>query len=132
VFRRALLEHPAAPLHVLPLQLQLTQPHWAAALAWLALGLAWASLALSAVWQGLPVWALGLGVALSVSIHYAFERRRQAWLKDHCLCFRQPRGPIATAPSSFLGTYSKNTGQITFTPVTFWIDLTFEFVQSPP
>jgi hypothetical protein len=34
------------------------------------------------------------------------------------LCFRQSQGHFATAPSSFLGTFSKNTGQTTLTPVT--------------
>jgi len=118
VFRRASPEHLTVPLRVLPLRLQLTQPRWAAALGWLALGFAWAALALSAAWQGLPGWALGLGAALSAPAYYLFEQRRHAWLQDHCLCFRQSQGHFATVPSSFLGTFSKNTGQITLTPVT--------------
>jgi hypothetical protein len=100
------------------LQLQLTQPRWAVALGWFAVGFAWAAVALSAAWQGLPGWALGLGATLSVFAYYAFEQRRHAWLKDHCLCFRQPTDMIAAAPSSFLGTFFKNTGQISLTPVT--------------
>lgn|GEM_PF-959676 len=118
MFRRALPEYPTVPLHVLPLQLQLTQPRWAVVMGWLALGFAWAAVAVSAAWQGLPVWVLGFGAALSVLAYYVFEQRRQAWLKDHYLCFRRPRGKFATAPSSFLGTFFKNTGQITLTPVT--------------
>ena len=118
MFRRASPEHLTVPLRVLPLQLQLTQPRWAVALGWFALGCAWAAVALSAVWQGLPGWALGLGAALTILAYYVFEQRRQAWLEDHCLCFKQPLEHCATVPSSFLGTFSKNTGQMTLTPVT--------------
>jgi hypothetical protein len=125
VLRRALPEHLILPLQdsplslPLPLPLQLTQPRWAVVLGWLALGFAWAALVLSAAWQGwLPGWALGLGVVLSVLAHYAFEQRRHAWLKDRYLCFQQTPGRFATAPDSFLGTFSKNTGQMTLTPVT--------------
>jgi hypothetical protein len=99
--------------------LQLTPPRWAVALGWLALGFALAALALSAAWQGLlPSWALALGVLLSVLAHYALEQRRHAWLKDHWLYFLQPCTEPATAPRSFLGTFSKNTGQIALSPVT--------------
>lgn len=125
MLRRALPERLTLPLQdsplslPLPVPLQLTQPRWVVALSWLALGFAWAALALSAAWQGLlPGWALGLGAVLSVLVHFAFEQRRHAWLKDHWLCFQQPQGRFATAPSSFLGTFSKNSGQITLAPVT--------------
>ena len=125
MLRRALPEHLTLPLQAsslsrpLPLPLQLTQPRWAVVLGWFALGLAWAALTLSAAWQGLlPGWALGLGAVLSVLAHYAFEQRRHAWLKDHCLYFQQSQGQLATAPSSFLSTFSKNTGQMCLTPVT--------------
>lgn len=118
MFRRASPEHLTVPLRLSPLQLQLTQPRWAVALGWFVLGLAWAALALSAAWQGLPGWALGIGAALSVLVYYVFEQRRHSWLEDHCLCFRQSQGQFAAAPRSFLGTFSKNTGQIALTPVT--------------
>jgi hypothetical protein len=118
VLRRALPEHQTVPLHVLPLQLQLTQPRWAVALGWLALSFAWAAAALSAAWQGLPGWLLGFGAALSALAYYVFEQRRQAWLEDRCLCFRQSQGHFAKVPGSFLGTFSKDTGQMSLTPVT--------------
>ena len=125
MLRRALPEHPTLPLQPsplslpIPLPLQLTQPRWTVVLGWFALGFAWVAVALSAAWQGLlPGWALGLGVVLSVLARYAFEQRRHAWLKDHCLYFQQSPGRFATTPFSFLGTFSKSTGQMCLTPVT--------------
>jgi hypothetical protein len=125
VLRRALPGHLILPLQnatlslPFPSPLQLIRPRWAVALGWLALGFAWAALALSAAWQGLlPGWALGLGAVLSVLAHHAFEQRRHAWLKHHCLCFQQAQPKFATPPNSFLGTFSKNTSQMTLTPVT--------------
>lgn len=113
VFRRALLEHPT-----LPLQLQLTHPRWVVALGWVVFALAWASLALSAHWQGLPGWVPLLGAALSALVLFIVQRRRHAWLEEHCLCFVDPSSKFAIVPSSFWGTFSKNTGQRRLTPVT--------------
>jgi hypothetical protein len=113
VFRSALPEHPT-----LPLQLQLTQPRWVVALGWVAFTLAWAALALSADWQGLPSWAPLLGATLSAFVLCIAQRRRHAWLEERCLCFVDPSSKFATVPSGFWGTFSKNTGQSTLTPVT--------------
>jgi len=114
VFRRALLvEHPTSSL-----QLQLTHPRWVGQLCWAAFALAWAALALSANWQGLLGWTFLLGATLSALAFYMVQRHRQAWFQEHCLCFIEPLSKFATAPRSFLGTFSKNTGQCTLTPVT--------------
>jgi len=113
VVRRAWPEHPT-----LSLQLPLTQPRWAVGLGWAALAFAWAALVVTGHWQGLPVWVLALGAALSVLAQHIVQRYRQAWLRAHCLCFVESKSRFATAPSSFLGTFSKNTGQSSLTPVT--------------
>jgi hypothetical protein len=113
VFRSASPERPT-----LPLQLPLTQPRWAVGLGWAALALAWAAVALSGHWQGLPGGALALGAVLGVLAQHLVQRRRQAWLQAHSLCFVEPLSRFATAPSGFWGTFSKNTGQSTLTPVT--------------
>lgn len=113
MFRRALPEHPT-----LPLQLQLTHPRWAVALGWVVFALAWVALALAGDWQGLPLWVLALGVALSVFARHRALRLQQVRLQDLFLCVKGSSGTLLTAPSIFLGTFSKNTGQITLTPVT--------------
>lgn len=113
MFRRAWLEHPT-----LPLQLQLTHPRWAVALGWVVFALAWLALAIGGFWQGLPIWALVLGAALSGLARYIALRRQQARLQSLFLHVKGPSGTFVTAPSIFLGTFSKNTGQITLTPVT--------------
>jgi len=114
VFRRALLvEHPTSSL-----QLQLTHPRWVGWLSWVACALAWAALALSADWKGMPGWILVFGATLGALAFYMVQRRRQAWLQTHCLCFIKPPSRFVTAPNSFLGTFSKNNGQTTLAPVT--------------
>ena len=113
MFRRAWPEHPT-----LTLQLQLTHPRWAVALGWGVLALAWSALALSGYWQGVSSWVLLLGAALGMLAHARFQRRRQAWQKKHYLSFQPSTSKFATAPASFLGTFSKITGQTTLTPVT--------------
>ncbi len=110
---------PAWPEHpTLPLQLQLTHPRWAVALGWAALAFAMAALALSGAWQGVPAWVIGLGAVLCIVVQYFVQQRQHAWLKNHQLCFQRSQSEFAAAPSSFLGTFSKNTGQSTLTPVT--------------
>ncbi len=113
MFCRAWPEHPT-----LPLQLQLTHPRWAVALGWVALALAWSALALSGYWQGVPSWVLLLAAAVGVLAHASVQRRRQAWQKNHHLSVQPSASQFATAPSVFLGTFSKITGQTTLTPVT--------------
>lgn len=113
MFRRALPEHPT-----LPLQLQLTHPRWAVALGWVVFALAWVALALAGHWQGLPMWVFALGAALSVLVRHRVLRRQQARLQDLFLYVKGSAGTVVTAPSIFLGTFSKNTGQTTLTPVT--------------
>ena len=113
MFRREWPEHPT-----LPSQLQLTHPRWAVALGWIAFALAWFALALGGHWQGLPVWALALGAALGGLARHIALRRQQARLQSHFLYVKGPSGAFVTAPSIFLGTFSKNTGQTTLTPVT--------------
>ena len=113
MFRRALLEH-----STLPLQLQLTHPRWVVALSWAAFALAWAALALSAAWQGVSGWVLALVAILGTLALYKAQRRRHAWLQEHCLCFIESSSKFAAGPSSFLGTFSQNTGQNSLTPVT--------------
>ncbi|MEI8401411.1 MAG: hypothetical protein WCG12_11460 [Alcaligenaceae bacterium] len=111
--RRAWPEHPT-----LPSQLPLTQPRWAVGLGWAATAFALAAVVLGGAWQGVSGWVLGFGVGLSILAQYLVQRRQQAWQKNHHLCFRVPQSEFVTAPSSFLGTFSKNTGQSTLTPVT--------------
>ena len=113
MFRRVLLEYPT-----LPLQLQLTHPRWEVALSWVAFALAWVALALCGHWQGWPIWAFALGAALSGLARHSALRRKQARLQDLFLCVKGLSGSFATAPNIFLGTFSKNTGQIALTPVT--------------
>jgi len=113
VLRRAWPEH-----STLPLQLQLTHPRWTVALGWVALALAWSALALSGYWQGVPGWVLLLVAALAVLTHASVQQRRQAWQKNHHLSFQPSASKFATAPSGFLGTFSKITGQTSLTPVT--------------
>ncbi len=113
MFRRASPEHLS-----LPLQLQLTHPRWAVVVGWVAAVLAWFSLALCGYWQGVPVWAVLPVGGLSVLVHHLMQQRQQRWLKQHYLCFQQSPTTLMTAPRSFLGTFSKNTGQSTLTPVT--------------
>ena len=110
---------PAWPEHpTLPLQLQLTPPRWVAALGWVVFALAWSALALSGYWQGVPGWLLSLGAALGVLARASVQRRQQGWQNNRQLCFQPSASKFATVPSSFLGTFSKNTGQTTLTPVT--------------
>ena len=109
----------ASPEHFsLPRQLQLTHPRWAVAVGWVLVALAWSSLALCGYWQGVSVWAVLLVGILSLLAHHFMQQRQQRWLEKRYLCFQQSPSTFMTAPSSFLGTFSKNTGQSTLTPVT--------------
>jgi hypothetical protein len=87
-------------------------------LGWVALALGWSALALSGYWQGVPSWVLLLGAVVGVLAHAGVQRRLRAWQKNHHLSFQLPASQFATAPSGFLGTFSKITGQTSLTPVT--------------
>ena len=66
----------------------------------------------------MPVWAVLLLGALVVLVHHLMQQRQQRWLERHYLCFQQSPSTFLTAPRIFWGTFSKNTGQSTLTPVT--------------